>query len=165
MYIWCLQNFLISWPLPPFLDFNATSLTKLPYCVFFWGTPYSPPCADIICTCPLRKSRRACGQLLRERIGPPRRQDRKSRESIVYRRFSLPAFRLRPVSERWSIRDWSASSFKCCNMPLFKSHHRRCLIVWVNFQDTRFVQPVQPNLDITWIFKHLWHPIPNWNQP
>ena len=38
---------------PPCLHFHATSLTKLPYCICFWGTPLPPPCADIICTCPL----------------------------------------------------------------------------------------------------------------
>ena len=35
------------------LHFHATSLTKLPYSICFWGTSLPPPCADIISTCPL----------------------------------------------------------------------------------------------------------------
>ena len=38
---------------PTCLHFHATSLTKPPYCICFWYTSFPPPCADIICTCPL----------------------------------------------------------------------------------------------------------------
>ena len=47
MYLWHLQNFRIFGP--PCLHFHATSPTRLPYCICFWGTR-PPPCADIICT-------------------------------------------------------------------------------------------------------------------
>ena len=48
-------KFRIFSPSPPLpcVHFHATSLTKLPYCICFCGTPSPPPCADIICSCPL----------------------------------------------------------------------------------------------------------------
>ena len=48
------SDFLTPSPTPPCLHFDATSLTKLPYCISFWGTPSPPPYADIISTCHLR---------------------------------------------------------------------------------------------------------------
>ena len=55
MHIRSLKHFRILLTPSPFcLQFHATSLSKLPICICFRGTP-APPCADIMCTCPLSK--------------------------------------------------------------------------------------------------------------
>ena len=44
MYVSCMQNFgLFLTPSPTCLHLHATTLTKLPYCICFWGTSPIPP--------------------------------------------------------------------------------------------------------------------------
>ena len=57
MYIWRLQNFHDFWPPPPIVcildQFIVLNSRNHPYYICFWGTPFPPPTADVICTCPL----------------------------------------------------------------------------------------------------------------